>query len=427
VGSSDGNEPARELHERTAMNSLTRLTRVRTTRLVLVKHQCQLEEIIMALINGNAFPNILIGTNFADTINGFGSNDVLIGLGGNDLLNGGTGADVMVGGTGNDTYIVDNVGDVVAEGFNEGIDRIISSISLSLSAPGRFDVENLTLTGGAFAGIGNGLGNQIIGTNLANNLNGLGGVDSLFGLGGNDFLFGGTGNDFLNGGTGADNMSGGANNDTYVVDNVGDIVTEFAGGGFDRIISSTVVTSLNFGGRLQVEDLTLSGPAVTGIGNALANTIVGDNLNNNLLGLDNNDRLFGGLGADTLQGGNGSDFLVGGAGVDTIVTGTGFDTILFNAPVIAANADRVLDFNPFFDTMRLENAVFTGLTAGALAAADFVSGPGAVAGDASDRIIYNTTTGSLFFDQDGTGAIAQVVFANLTTRPVISAADFLIV
>jgi Ca2+-binding RTX toxin-like protein len=378
----------------------------------------------MAIINGNAFPNILIGTNFADNINGFGGNDVLIGLTGNDFLNGGTGADTMVGGFGSDTYFVDNAGDVVAEGFNEGIDRILSSISLSLSAAGRFDVENLTLTGGAFAGVGNALGNQIVGTNFANNLNGLGGNDSLFGLGGNDALFGGTGSDLLNGGTGVDNMTGGTGNDIYVVDNVGDIVNEFAGGGFDRIISS-ISTSLNFGGRLNVENLTLTGTAITGIGNALANLIVGDNASNNLIGLAGGDRLVGGLGNDTLQGGVGNDSHIGGLGVDTIVTGSGFDTILFNAPLGGANADRVLDFNPAFDTILLDDAVFTGLPLGTLAATDFVIG--AAAGDASDRIIYNSANGNLFFDADGTGATAQIFFADLASNLAMTNADFVVV
>jgi serralysin len=380
----------------------------------------------MAIINGNFLPNILIGTNLPDTISGFAGNDTLIGLGGADTLIGGTGADVMIGGQGNDTYFVDNAGDVVAEAFNEGIDRVVSSISLSLSAPGRFDVENLSLTGGAFFGIGNGLNNQIIGTNLANNLNGLGGNDSLFGLGGNDFLFGGTGNDLLNGGLGVDNMNGGTGNDIYVVDNGVDVVTEFAGSGIDTIISSVFTTSLNFGGRLNVENLTLTGGAVVGIGNALNNQIVGDNLNNNLIGLNGNDRLFGGIGADTLQGGANSDFLNGGAGVDQILTGTGFDTILFNAPLGIANFDRVIDFAPAFDTMQLENAVFTGLVQGALLpAGDFVIG--AAATDATDRIIYNSVNGNLFFDQDGTGAIGQVLFADLASGLALTNNDFFVV
>ena len=375
-------------------------------------------------IIGNAFANILIGTNLADTILGLGGNDVLIGLGGADTLNGGIGADVMVGGAGNDTYIVDNAGDMVAEGFNDGIDRIITSINLSLSVPGRFDVENLTLAGGAIVGVGNGLGNQIVGNNFANTLSGLAGNDSLFGLGGNDNMFGGIGNDLLNGGVGADTMRGELGNDTYVIDNVGDVVIDF-GAGFDRIISS-INTSLNLAGRLTVEDLSLTGTALVGVGNALNNVITGNNLNNNLIGLGGNDRLVGGIGADTLQGGAGNDFHHGGVGVDTIVTGAGFDTILFNAPLGLANFDRVLDFAPAFDTMFLENAVFTGLTQGAfLPAGDFVIG--AVAADATDRIIYNSANGNLFFDQDGTGAAAQVLFADLASGLAMTSSDFFVV
>src|SRR5205085_1073682 len=53
--------------------------------------------------------------------------------------------------------------------------------------------------------------------------------DTLSGLAGNDTLIGNAGNDTLNGGTEADTMTGGAGDDTYVVDNVGDVVTEDAG------------------------------------------------------------------------------------------------------------------------------------------------------------------------------------------------------
>ena len=132
----------------------------------------------------------------------------------------------------------------------------------------------------------------------------------------------------------------------------------------------------------------------------MAIKIVGDAQNNNLVGLAGNDRLFGGIGGGVLQGGTQNDFHNGGAGVDQIITGTGFDTILFNAPLGIANFDRVIHFAPVFDTMQLENAVFTGLVQGAfLPATDLVIG--AAATDASDRIIYNSATGNLFFDQDG--------------------------
>ena len=194
----------------------------------------------MAIINGNNLPNFLIGTNVADTINGFGSSDVLQGFAGNDILNGGLGADVMIGGAGNDIYIVDNAFDVVAEWGGGGIDTIRSSVSQNMSTLGRFDVENLTLVGGAaINGIGNGLANTMFGNNAANTLSG---------LSGNDRLFGGGGNDNLIGGFGVDVMAGGANDDifrfTALTSSTGvlgaDVITDFDDFGNDRIDVSTL-------------------------------------------------------------------------------------------------------------------------------------------------------------------------------------------
>ena len=98
----------------------------------------------------------------------------------------------MRGEAGNDTYVVDSAGDVVTELPGGGIDTIRSSVSLSLSAPGKLDVEILTLTGVlALSGTGNALINVIVGNNANNLLNGLDGNDTLAGLGGNDSLIGG--------------------------------------------------------------------------------------------------------------------------------------------------------------------------------------------------------------------------------------------
>lgn len=393
------------------------------------------------IINGNNLPNVLIGSNDpSDTINGLAGNDVLIGLAGNDFLIGGVGADVMAGGAGNDTYFVDEIGDSVAEAVNEGIDRVVSSVSFSLSAVGRLDVENLTLSGAAaINGFGNALNNVIVGNNANNTLSGLGGNDTMFGQGGNDsmfggigndFMFGGTGNDLLNGGTGADNMRGEASNDTYVVDNVGDVVTEVAGAGID-LIQSSIGLSLSVAGRLDVEHLTLTGVGNNaGTGNSLGNTITGNAGNNTLSGLlgndtligqGGNDNLFGSFGNDVVSGGTGNDFHSGGFGSDTIVTGTGIDTIIFNTALGAGNIDFVSDFSPLFDTIQLENSVFTALPVGPLAPAFFG------AGDFNDRIIYNGVTGALFYDPDGAGGIARTQFATLSPGLAMSAADFVVV
>ena len=257
----------------------------------------------MAIINGNNANNVLIGTALADTINGLAGIDLLLGLGGNDLLNGGIGADTMLGGFGNDVYIVDNPGDFVFEDAGAGFDTIISLISNSLNTASRANVENLTLSGGAVVGVGNALSNTLNGNALNNTLSGLDGNDALFGLGGTDTLLGGNGNDRLDGGIGVDNMQGGFGNDVYVVDNGADFVFEAAGAGIDTIVSS-INTTLNIASRANVENLTLIGGAVVGVGNALGNLIVGNALNNNLmvsrqrraaLGLAGNDALFGGI------------------------------------------------------------------------------------------------------------------------------------
>jgi Ca2+-binding RTX toxin-like protein len=130
----------------------------------------------------------ITGSSGDDFLHGYGGNDTLVGNAGNDKLDGGVGTDTMIGGAGDDTYYVDNVGDVVKESSGQGIDTIVSSVGFSLPD----NVENLTLTGTAYAlrGTGNGLNNRIIGTASDNVIDGKGGADILTGNGGNDiFVF----------------------------------------------------------------------------------------------------------------------------------------------------------------------------------------------------------------------------------------------
>ncbi|WP_162236029.1 hypothetical protein [Devosia sp. Leaf64] len=235
--------------------------------------------------------NALNGGN--DVLDGGSGNDEMYGLGGKDIMIGGTGDDTMLGGADDDIYYVDSVGDVVLENSDpgEGIDLVYSSVTYTLAN----NVENMTLTGAAaINGTGNTLANILIGNSAANTLNGGGGDDT---------LIGGGGNDTLNGGTGADLMSGGTGDDTYVVDNIGDGVTELSAEGTDLVQSSVTYTLGN-----NVENLTLTGSAaITGRGNELNNTIIGNSGANVLNGGDGNDILIGGAGADSLNGGNGTD------------------------------------------------------------------------------------------------------------------------
>jgi Ca2+-binding RTX toxin-like protein len=266
-----------------------------------------------------------IGNALGNVIRGNAAGNSLAGLGGADRLDGGAGADLMTGGDGNDTYVVDNAGDNVNE-VGTGIDLVESSINWSL-VPDPL-VENLTLTGAAVVGIGNGLNNLIQGNGVANGLSGLDGNDTLLGFGGNDNLSGGEGADRLDGGIGADLMSGGNGNDTYVVDNLADNVNE-AGTGIDTVVSSVTWSLVP---DPLVENLTLTGAgAISGFGNNLNNTIIGNLADNVLSGGLGNDVLSGSGGDDDLLGGTGNDSLFGGTGVDVLTGGLGADLLIGGA------------------------------------------------------------------------------------------------
>jgi Ca2+-binding RTX toxin-like protein len=210
-----------------------------------------------------------------------------------------------------------------------------------------------------------------------------------------DSLNGGGGDDWLDGGAGGDILSGGSGNDTYVVDSRWDWVNEAYGEGND-----TVIASISYVLGFNQENLYLSGSAhINATGNADANLLIGNAGNNTLAGR---------LGNDTLIGGDGQDVFV-------------FDT----APS-ATNRDTIHNFIVADDTIQLNRSVFSALTPGVLAPDAFVTGAAAL--DANDRIIYNSATGALLYDADGSGAGAAVQFATLVgVVGTLSAADFVVV
>lgn len=222
-------------------------------------------------------------------------------------------------------------------------------------------------------GTGNSLDNVMIGNRGTNTLSGLGGDDVLSGGDGNDTLLGGSGNDVLKGDLGADLMQGGSGNDTYYVDQKGDVVDESVSGssGVDTVISS-ISFSLNTSSRVKgtIENLTLVGSDDTnGIGNAKANIIYGNRGENiidgkggsdHIYGLGGKDTLRGGDGADTIYGNSGDDIITGGNGRDWMVGGSGSDTFDFNAvsechTTSRAYRDVIVDFTRGEDNINLRS------------------------------------------------------------------------
>jgi len=234
--------------------------------------------------------------------------NLLVGGDGNDTLNGGFRHDTLRGGLGNDTYIVDE--DTVEEAADAGFDTVEANYDIVLGD----NLEALLFRGTrADVGIGNALANVMTDNGAAGELNGEAGDDRLFGRAGNDILRGGLGNDLLDGGVGDDFMRGSEGSDTYVVDSLGDVVTESHGDGLDTVRSAVSFT-LSGG----VENLVITtNSAADGTGNNLANFIEGGRGANFLSGLTGDDKLAGGAGNDMLDGGGGADWMQGGTGNDT--------------------------------------------------------------------------------------------------------------
>ncbi|AOF90924.1 calcium-binding protein [Sinorhizobium sp. RAC02] len=263
---------------------------------------------------------------------------------------------------------------------------------------------------------------------LSDNLSSGMGDDTLYGGGGNDtidggadndILYGGNGNDKIIGGTGTDTMYGGAGNDTFYVNSNFDKVRENAGGGSDTVVSANTFT---LHASAEIENLRTIDSAATGsyvlTGNDFSQNITGNAGHNRLIGLGGNDGLSGGSGNDRLYGGSGNDTLRGGNGADIFV----FNTALSGS----TNSDTILDFSATADTIWLDNAIFTAVGAnGGLSSVAFRIGTAAA--DASDRVIYNSSTGALIYDSNGSASGGAVQFAKLATGLALTNADFFII
>lgn len=328
-------------------------------------------------IEGRGGDDALFGEAGNDELLGEDGDDVLNGGEGDDILNGGPGDDQFIGGPGDDVYLLDAAGDTVLEQPGAGRDRIESAVSANLNLTP--NVEDLTLLGTAVTGFGSNAANQIIGNAEDNILNGNSGDDELFGGVGNDQLRGGSdddtlngdagddilrgdfgvdilnggagdddlqgsnGNDTLNGGIGADAMDGGIGNDTYIVDDIGDVLTDSSGADtvvFEGAFAFTLGADFEFlrlvgdadgngaDGDNRITGGTGSNRAEGGLGD---DTILGEGGDDTLLGNEGDDVLRGGVGADDLQGQAGEDTLLGEDGDDTLSGGDGIDRLLGQA------------------------------------------------------------------------------------------------
>ena len=321
--------------------------------------------------------DLLVGGEFNDNLSGGKGADTIRSRQGNDLLNGGSGIDETDGGSGDDIHTVNHASDLVVERVGEGtMDRVSTSTGFALSAKAEIELFTTTSAAGltAIDLTGNAFSQSITGNAGANVLHdgGKGGPDTLKGLGGND---------------------------TYRIFNTGDAIVESATqGSADRIVAAV---SCTLGAGVFVETMQTNGSTGTA-----AINLAGNEIGQSLTGNAGNNRLEGKGGADVLRG-------LGGA-----------DTFVFATALGGGNIDTMLDFNAPDDRFLLSDNIFKALNTGTLSAAAFRSNTSGLAGDASDRIIYDTDDGRVLYDPDGTGGAAAIHFATLSVGLAITNSDF---
>jgi serralysin len=290
----------------------------------------------------------------------------------------------------------------------------------------------------------------IVGTEGDDTLSGGSGNDTLNGLGGDDFLDGGPGNDTLDGGSGnntlvgdrgtdlllgrdgndvlfgdvdgvQDTLDGGTGDDLYVIQE-SEVVAADAGG-IDMIEAYDMDWTLAAGfENLRLRSVDASGIVrQVGTGNELDN-VMDSSMDSELYGLGGDDMLSVVNGADNiLDGGTGNDTLQGAFNAN--------DSFHFSVAPGAANADLVAGFTSGIDDIGLDNTAHAGIgTAGRFSAGDarFWSSGTGTAHDADDRVVYNTSTGQLWYDADGTGAASAQLIATLQGAPALAASDIFV-
>ena len=410
---------------------------------------------------GNELHNVMRITYGGGRLEGLGGNDTLVGgtlwntlLGGdgNDVLNGRESADTLSGGAGADRFVFDSppgggeVGDTITD-FLSGVDgvHLDARAHMQLGTTGRLAASDARFYAASGATAGHDADDRLVydtangnlyydadgsgeaeayhiatlqlGTSAASlaatditvlngtapsgsTINGTSGNDTLAGTANNDTINGMGGNDTILGSTGNDVIDGGANSDSIEYKNAPNgLVVDFTAGTTGTIDGGAAGTM-----------------SFTGIERIVAGNF--------------NDQLTGTEGSQTLTGQGGNDTIRGGSGNDTLWGGGGNDVFLFNG-MGTANADRISDWTSGQDKVHLTDEAFAAIGgAGNFAAGDgrFWAAAGATSGhDANDRVIYNQTTGSLYYDADGNGSGAAQLIATVLNAPAVAATDIVVI
>lgn len=409
--------------------------------------------------DGNtASASLFGGGYFGDEIYGGLGNDKITSGTGNDYIDGGDGDDTIT--SGNSTASVGNGGDEIYGGA--GKDKITSGNGNDYIEGG--DGDDTIVSGDGVTATPNGWNYNLGGDEIYGGM----GNDKITSGNGNDVIYGGKGNDIIDSGAGddiifaddnvglaytkgnsVDKVSGGAGSDTIVVEHVlwGKLDTlsgEGAGvtagvGDIDTLIfaENTDQSSGTTGATFVVDIKKVTGFEVFSID---SDAFTAGNQGSANVGIDattyqSEIEMYGNSGANMLKGGAKDDVIQGNAGADTLTGNAGNDQFVFND---TASTDTITDFNahptqgnsPNGDLLVFSDAIFdlganegTGTGTATAFTAGILELTGTTFASANSRFGFDTTTGDLYYDADGSGAGTSVKIATLSNIATISETD----
>lgn len=310
--------------------------------------------------------------NKADTLTGSSGDDDMFAGGGNDTLNGKGGGDFLDGGSGKDKIDGGSGIDMLSYGSARGDANAVGGVTVDGMKGTATDAYGNKETFKNIEGWrGTQFADSFVGTNDDNTFDGLGGRDKFDGKKGFDIVR-----------YHRDENNGGLAEHGVVVDlGAGKAIDGF--GKKDTLVSIEGVR-----------------------GTAYNDELTGSNADN---------MLRGDGGSDILAGGRGNDYLIGGGDADYFVFNTALDD--------EDNVDTIEDFAAGEDIIQLASSIFSAI-GDSLSADAFVANSTGQAQTAEHRIIYNSETGDLFYDADGSGTGARVYFAKLNGAPELDGSSF---
>jgi VCBS repeat-containing protein len=347
-------------------------------------------------ITGSSFADIITGGEGADTIAAGGGNDT-INLANGDFASG----ESIDGGANSDTIVLTNGTTVDFSGGTvtnvETLTGSTSSDTVTLSALQLAGLGNVSLVGGftdTLNVVANGNISQLALATMSN-------ID--------------TGNLIGTSGTDSITLTGAQLNAILT----GSATINLGSGAGDTINLTSTSSDLN---SLGASNSSIQGVEAISAATATAGVTI------TLSGQTEAFSITGSANADTITGGTGGDTIAAGVGNDILTGGTGSDQFVFNTALNAAtNVDQITDFNVAADTIILDDAIYSTIVgSGTLTAAQFVANTAGTAQDASDRIVYETDTGKLFYDSNGDAAGGATQFAQLAAGLALTNNDFLI-